>query len=97
MIFDPFLLVLTIVFAIIGFAVSSRLKTVFAKYERVPLSSGMTGAQVAAKMLADNNIYDVTVESVPGKLTDHYNPANKTVNLSPEVFNGRNVSAAAVA
>lgn len=97
MIFDPFLLVLTIVFAIIGFAVSSRLKTVFAKYEQVPLSSGLTGAQVAAKMLADNNIYDVTIESVPGKLTDHYNPANKTVNLSPEVYNGRNVSAAAVA
>jgi Zn-dependent membrane protease YugP len=97
MIFDPFLLVLTIVFAIIGFAVSSRLKTVFAKYERVPLSSGMTGAQVAQKMLTDNNIYDVTIESVPGKLTDHYNPTNKTVNLSPEVYNGRNVSAAAVA
>jgi Zn-dependent membrane protease YugP len=97
MIFDPFLLVLTVVFAMIGFAVSSRLKTVFAKYERVPLSSGLTGAQVAAKMLADNNIYDVTVESVPGKLTDHYNPANKTVNLSPEVYSGRNVSAAAVA
>lgn len=97
MIFDPFLLVLTIVFAIIGFAVSSRLKTVFAKYEQVPLSSGLTGAQVAAKMLADYNIYDVTIESVPGKLTDHYNPANKTVNLSPEVYNGRNVSAAAVA
>jgi Zn-dependent membrane protease YugP len=97
MIFDPFLLILTIVFGIIGFAVSSRLKSVFAKYERVPLSSGMTGAQVAQKMLTDNNIYDVTVESVPGKLTDHYNPTNKTVNLSPEVYNGRNVSAAAVA
>lgn len=97
MIFDPVLLVLMIVFAIIGFAVSSRLKKVFAKYEQVPLTSGLTGAQVAQKMLADNNIYDVTVESVPGKLTDHYNPANKTVNLSPEVFNGRNVSAAAVA
>ncbi len=97
MIFDPVLLVLMIVFAIIGFAVSSRLKNVFAKYEQVPLSSGLSGAQVAQKMLADNNIYDVTVESVPGKLTDHYNPANKTVNLSPEVFNGRNVSAAAVA
>lgn len=97
MIFDPVLLVLMIVFAIIGFAVSNRLKKVFAKYEQVPLTSGLTGAQVAQKMLADNNIYDVTVESVPGKLTDHYNPANRTVNLSPEVFNGRNVSAAAVA
>ncbi len=95
--FDPVLLVLVIGFAILGFAVSSRLKSVFAKYEKMPLSSGMTGAQVAQKMLTDNNIYDVTVESTPGKLTDHYNPANKTVNLSPEVFNGRNVSAAAVA
>lgn len=95
--FDPVLLVLVIGFAILGFAVSSRLKSVFAKYEKMPLSSGMTGAQVAQKMLTDNNIYDVTVESTPGKLTDHYNPANRTVNLSPEVFNGRNVSAAAVA
>lgn len=95
--FDPVLLVLVIGFAIVGFAVSSRLKSVFAKYEKMPLSSGMTGAQVAQKMLTDNNIYDVTVESTPGKLTDHYNPANRTVNLSPEVFNGRNVSAAAVA
>ncbi len=95
--FDPVLLVLVIGFAILGFAVSSRLKSVFAKYEKMPLSSGLTGAQVAQKMLTDNNIYDVTVESTPGKLTDHYNPANKTVNLSPEVFNGRNVSAAAVA
>lgn len=95
--FDPVLLVLVIGFAILGFAVSNRLKSVFAKYEKMPLSSGMTGAQVAQKMLTDNNIYDVTVESTPGKLTDHYNPANRTVNLSPEVFNGRNVSAAAVA
>ena len=95
--FDPVLLVLVIGFAIIGFLVSNRLKSVFAKYEKMPLSSGLTGAQVAQKMLTDNNIYDVTVESTPGKLTDHYNPANKTVNLSPEVYNGRNVSAAAVA
>lgn len=95
--FDPILLMLVIVFAIIGFAVSQRLKTVFEKYSKMPLSSGMTGAQVAEKMLRDNNIYDVRVESVPGKLTDHYNPANKTVNLSPEVYSGRSVSAAAVA
>lgn len=95
--FDPVLLVLVIGFAILGFAVSRRLKSVFAEYEKMPLSSGLTGAQVAQKMLTDSNIYDVTVESVPGKLTDHYNPANKTVNLSPEVYNGRNVSAAAVA
>jgi hypothetical protein len=95
--FDPVLLILVIVFAIIGFAVSRRLKSVFEEYSKMPLSSGMTGAQVAQKMLTDNNIYDVTVESVPGKLTDHYNPANKTVNLSPDVYSGRSVSAAAVA
>lgn len=97
MMYDPFLLLITIVFAIIGFAVSGRLKSVFSKYSEMPLSSGLSGAQVATKMLADNGIYNVTVESVPGKLTDHYNPANRTVNLSPEVYNGRNVSAAAVA
>lgn len=95
--FDPVLLVLVIGFAILGFFVSSRLKSVFEEYSKMPLSSGMTGAQVAEKMLRDNNIYDVRIESVPGKLTDHYNPANKTVNLSPEVYSGRSVSAAAVA
>lgn len=95
--FDPFLLIIMLVFAAIGFGVSRKLKSVFKKYEAVPLSSGLTGAQVAQKMLTDNNIYDVTVESTPGKLTDHYNPANKTVNLSPEVYNERTVSAAAVA
>ncbi|MBI1288618.1 MAG: hypothetical protein GC178_13690 [Flavobacteriales bacterium] len=97
MIFSPVLLLIMVVFGVIGFAVSSRLKTVFNQYSKMPLSSGMSGAQVAAKMLADNGIYDVTVESVAGQLTDHYNPANKTVNLSQEVYNGRNVSAAAVA
>lgn len=95
--FDPVLLVLVLAFALIGFLVSRRLKSVFEEYSKMPLSSGMTGAQVAEKMLRDNNIYDVKIESVPGKLTDHYNPANKTVNLSPEVYSGRSVSAAAVA
>ncbi len=95
--FDPVLLILVIGFAIIGFFVSRRLKSVFEEYSKMPLSSGMTGAQVAEKMLRDNNIYDVKIESVPGKLTDHYNPANKTVNLSPEVYSGKSVSAAAVA
>ena len=61
----------------------------------MPLSSGYTGAQVAEKMLGDYNIHDVTIQSVPGKLTDHYNPANKTVNLSPEVYQGRSIAAAA--
>ena len=95
--FDITLLVITLVFAGIGMAVSARLKNVFNKYSEVGLRSNLTGAQVAQKMLNDSGIYDVTIESVPGKLTDHYNPANKTVNLSPEVYSGRSISAAAVA
>lgn len=95
--FNPWLLLITIVFAVLGFWVSSRLKTVFKKYSKVPLLSGMTGKDIAEKMLSDNGIYDVKVTSVPGELTDHYNPSNKTVNLSPSVYNGRNISAAAVA
>lgn len=96
MMFDPILLVITIVFAFAGFLVSYRLKAVFEKFTNVPLLSGLTGKEVAEKMLYDNNIYDVKVICVPGQLTDHYNPTNKTVNLSPEVYNGRHVSAAAV-
>lgn len=95
--FDPSLLIITLVFAGIGMAVSARLKSVFNKYSEVGLRSNLTGAQVAQKMLNDSGIYDVTIESVPGKLTDHYNPLNKTVNLSPEVYSGRSISAAAVA
>ncbi len=95
--FSPSLLVITLVFAAIGMAVSARLKNVFNKYSKVGLRSNLTGAQVAQKMLQDNGIFDVTIESVPGKLTDHYNPMNKTVNLSPEVYSGRSISAAAVA
>lgn len=95
--FSPSLLVITLVFAAIGMAVSARLKNVFNKYSKVGLRSNLTGAQVAQNMLHDNGIFDVTIESVPGKLTDHYNPMNKTVNLSPEVFSGRSISAAAVA
>ena len=62
--------------------VSNRLKSKFRKYSKVQLQNGMNGAEIAEKMLADNNIYDVQVISTPGMLTDHYNPANKTVNLS---------------
>lgn len=97
MIFDPALLVIMIVFGIIGFLVSNRLKNVFNEYSRVPLSSGLSGAQVAAKMLQDHGIHDVNIQSVGGKLTDHYNPMDRTVNLSPEVYNERSISAAAVA
>ncbi len=86
-----------IAFMIIGGIVSSRLKSKFKKYSAVPTLSGMSGKEIAEKMLADNHIYDVKVISVPGKLTDHYNPMDKTVNLSPDVYQGRHVSAAAVA
>ncbi len=97
MIFDPILLVLSIVFALIGMIVSSRLKSKFNEYSFEPLPNNMSGKDVAEKMLKDNGIYDVKVTSVEGELTDHYNPANKTVNLSNNVFYGKHVSAAAVA
>lgn len=77
--------------------VSSRLKSKFKKYSQQMLGSGLSGREIAELMLRDNGIYDVSVTSVPGQLTDHYNPANKTVNLSPDVYNGRSAAAAAVA
>ncbi len=86
-----------ILFVIAGFVVQQRLKSKFKKYSNESLSNGMSGAEIAQKMLDDHGIYDVRIESVAGKLTDHYNPANKTVNLSPEVYSGRSVAAAAVA
>jgi len=95
--FDPILLVISLVFMGIGMLVSSRLKSKFATYSQERLSSGLTGKDIAQKMLRDNGIYDVNVVSVSGQLTDHYNPADKTVNLSHDVYNGQHVSAAAVA
>lgn len=83
--------------AVISWIVQYRFKSKFKKYSEMPLSSGMSGAEVAAKMLRDNNLTDVEIISVEGQLTDHYNPQNKTVNLSPEVYHGRSVAAAAVA
>lgn len=77
--------------------VSSRLKSKFEHYSKVHLSNGLSGKEVAEKMLRDHNIYDVQVISTPGQLTDHYNPANKTVNLSEAVYMQRNAAAAAVA
>lgn len=77
--------------------VSSRLKSKFEQYSKLQLQNGMTGAEIAEKMLADNGIRDVRVISTPGQLTDHYNPADKTVNLSEAVYNQRNAAAAAVA
>jgi uncharacterized protein len=85
------------VFALIGMFVSRRLKSRFKKYSMTPLRNNMSGKEVAEKMLADNNIFDVQVISVNGQLTDHYNPRNKTVNLSEGVYNQRNAAAAAVA
>ncbi|MBF7091165.1 zinc metallopeptidase [Flavobacterium sp. ALJ2] len=77
--------------------VSSRLKSKFELYSKLQLQNGMTGAEIAEKMLADNGIRDVRVISTPGQLTDHYNPVDKTVNLSEAVYNQRNAAAAAVA
>ena len=88
---------ISIVFMIIGWLVSMQLKKKFAKYSITPISSGLSGEQIAMKMLHDNGINDVKVISVEGRLSDHYNPLDKTVNLSHDVFYGRNAAAAAVA
>lgn len=95
--FDLGLLVIAVVFMLIGLLVSSRLKAKFAHYSKERLSSGLSGKEIAEKMLKDNGIYDVRVISVEGMLTDHYNPLNKTVNLSSAVYSERNVAAAAIA
>ena len=91
------LFVIIIGFMIASLVVSTRLKNKFKKYSKIPLSSGLTGKEIARLMLADNGIHDVEVISVEGRLTDHYNPSNRTVNLSPDVYNGRSAAAAAVA
>lgn len=83
--------------ALVSWAVSSQLKKKFKKYSLVHLKNGMSGKEIAEKMLMDNGITDVAVISTPGQLTDHYNPKNKTVNLSESVYNERNAAAAAVA
>lgn len=81
----------------ISMLVSAILKSRFNAYGKIGLASGLSGAEVAAKMLRDNQIYDVKITSVEGFMTDHYNPANKTVNLSPEVYSGTSIASAAVA
>ncbi len=83
--------------ALISFLVQQNLQSKFKKYAKVPLSGGMTGREVAEKMLHDHGIYNVKVVSTEGQLTDHYNPTTKTVNLSESVYNERSVAAAAVA
>lgn len=85
------------IFMLLGMVVSSRLKSKFREYGEMPLSNGMSGKEVAEKMLRDSGIYDVKVTASNGFLSDHYNPADKTVNLSPDVYAGRSISAAAVA
>jgi hypothetical protein len=86
-----------IVLMVISMIVQYRFKSKAKKYSQVGLSNGLSGAEIAKKMLNDNGIYDVQVIHAQGQLTDHYNPMNKTVNLSDEVFHGRSVLAAAVA
>jgi Zn-dependent membrane protease YugP len=91
------IMLVSLLFVGISFLVSMRLKSKFSQYSQLPMAAGMTGKEVAEQMLRDNAIYDVKVISVDGFLTDHYNPANKTVNLSPEVYGGASIAAAAVA
>jgi len=90
-------LILMIVIAVVSFAVQWRFKSKFKHYSEMPLASGISGKDIADKMLKDNGIFDVQIISVEGQLSDHYNPADRTVNLSPEVYHGRSVAAAAVA
>ena len=90
-------IVITVFFMLVGWIVSARLKSKFQKYAAIHLTKDLTGADVARLMLADNGIHDVQVVSVEGQLADHYNPATRTVNLSHDVYNGRNAAATAVA
>ena len=89
--------ILIIVIGIVGWIVQARLQSVFAKYARVPFPGGLTGAEVAEKMLRDNHIHNVKVTHVSGHLTDHFNPQTMTVNLSDSVYSSTSVAAAAVA
>lgn len=95
--FDLPYMILIGAIALFSWIVSSRLKSKFEHYSKLTLRNGMSGAEIAEKMLADHGIRDVKVISTPGRLTDHYNPADKTVNLSEAVYNQRNAAAAAVA
>ena len=89
--------IIFIVFALLSWWISHQLKQRFEEYSQIPTANGMSGRDVAEKMLRDFAVSGVKIESVEGKLSDHYNPANKTVNLSEEVYYGKNVAAAAVA
>nr|WP_321406895.1 zinc metallopeptidase [uncultured Carboxylicivirga sp.] len=91
------LLFIFLFFLIVSWIVSSRLKSKFKAYSKVPINYGMTGAEVAQKMLRDNGLMNIQINAVQGTLSDHYNPTNRTINLSPDVYHGRSVAAAAVA
>ncbi len=91
------MIIILLAFMVIGFIVQARLKSKFKKYSQLRLSNNMSGKEIAEKMLHDNNIHDVEVISASGRLTDHYNPIDKTVNLSKDIYHGRSVAAAAVA
>lgn len=97
MIMEPSILFVSLLFLGISMLVSGVLKSKFSKYSKIPLRADLTGREVAERMLRENGVFDVTVTSVKGFMTDHYNPANKTVNLSPEVYGGNSIAAAAVA
>src|SRR6267378_4472898 len=87
--------IVSLIFVGISMLVSMTLKSKFQSYRKLPLANGMTGGEVTIKMLRDNGIYDVKVTFVVGFLSDHYNPLNKTVNFSLEVYSGSNISSAA--
>lgn len=89
--------IVSMLFLGVSLLVSAILKSKFTRYSKVPLTNGLSGREIAEKMLRENGIYDVKVASTEGFLSDHYDPVKKTVNLSPDVYNGTNVSAAAVA
>ncbi len=91
------IIIIGIVFMVLGMIVSGRLKSKFAQYSQIRLRNGMTGAEIAQRMLHDNGIYDVRITQVEGQLTDHYNPLDKTVNLSYDVYTGASAASAAVA
>ena len=94
---DTSYLILFIGIALLSYIVQANLKSKFEKFSKIPIGGGMTGRDIAEKMLRDNGIYDVKVTSTPGTLTDHYNPMNNTVNLSQGVYNSCSIAAAAVA
>ncbi|MBE0661820.1 MAG: zinc metallopeptidase [Bacteroidales bacterium] len=93
----PIIWIIFIGFMILSWLIGQRLKSKFTAFSKIPINFGLSGKEIAERMLRESNVEGVNVVSVPGKLSDHYNPANRTVNLSPEVYNGRSVAAAAVA